>query len=107
MVMEVMVGTTNTKDIVFQSLKKEKYVVTGDKALIVEYLGEIDIEFCSEAAICGGIPVIKSMQSDFVGNEIKIISGTINSCTNFMLPVMVKKGQSYDGKLKEVSMWVA
>lgn len=112
MVVEVMGGTTDAKDIVFKSLKKGKDVVTANKALIAAHLGEIesvlqdcpDVEFKYEAAVCGGIPVIRSMQSDFVGDDIHMISGIINGCTNFMLTAMDKKGQSYDDALKEASV---
>jgi homoserine dehydrogenase len=56
-----------------------------------------------EAAVCGGIPVIRSLQSDFVGDEITKISGIINECTNFMLTSMDRDNKSYDEALAEAS----
>jgi homoserine dehydrogenase len=66
-----------TEDVVFGALKSGKSVVTANKALIAKDLGEIetlvgsltdDTQFRYEAAVCGGIPIIRSMQSDFVGD---------------------------------------
>jgi homoserine dehydrogenase len=110
MVVEVMGGTTDAKTIVYESIQAGKDVVTANKALIAAYLPEIEkrvknssSEFRFEAAVCGGIPVIRSMQSDFVGDEIAKVSGIINGCTNFMLTAMDQGGKSYDDTLKEAS----
>ena len=109
---EVMGGTTDAKDVVFGALKKGKSVVTANKALIAKDLPEIEqllsslddgAEFRYEAAVCGGIPVIRSMQSDFVGDDIKIMSGIINGCTNFMLTAMDRDKKSYDEALGQAS----
>ena len=54
-------------------------------------------------AVCGGIPVIRSMQSDFVGDDIDMLSGIINGCTNFMLTKMDQGGLSYEDSLAEAS----
>ena len=118
MVVEVMGGTTDAKDIIYQSLRAGKDVVTANKAMISAYLPEIEtileqvnherpeghkVEFRYEAAVCGGIPIIRSLQTDFVGDEIQMISGIINGCTNFMLTSMDKGGKSYDDALAEAS----
>lgn len=116
MVVEVMGGVDEAKDIVYGSLKAGKDVVTANKALIAKHLPDIEavlentnkgrtkpVEFRYEAAVCGGIPVIRSMQSDFVGDEIEKISGIINGCTNYMLTSMDKGGKSYDEALSEAS----
>jgi homoserine dehydrogenase len=116
MVLEVMGGTTDAKDVVFKSLKAGKDVVTANKALIAKCLPEIEdilakvnkgrdelVEFRYEAAVCGGIPIIRSLQNDFVGDEIEMLSGIINGCTNFMLTAMDKGGKSYDEALAEAA----
>ena len=116
MVVEVMGGTTQAKDIVYSALEKGKNVVTANKALIAKYLPEIEallakvnaqhetpVEFRYEAAVCGGIPIIRSMLTDFVGDEIAMISGIINGCTNFMLTGMDRDQKSYDEALAEAS----
>jgi len=116
MVVEVMGGTVEAKQVVFAAIKKGKDVVTANKALIAKFLPEIeelledvnknrdtDVEFRYEAAVCGGIPVIRSMQSDFVGDDISMLSGIINGCTNFMLTSMDQGGMSYEDALAEAS----
>jgi len=112
MAVEVMGGTTDAKDVIVGALKKGKSVVTANKALIAKDLGEIEglvaslgdgAEFRYEAAVCGGIPIIRSMQSDFVGDNIQLMSGIINGCTNFMLTAMDRDKKSYDEALAEAS----
>jgi len=116
LVVEVMGGTTVAKDVVFKAIQKGKNVVTANKALIAACLPEIEghlqtvnsnnaeaVEFRYEAAVCGGIPIIRSMQSDFVGDEISSMAGIINGCTNFMLTAMDKKKQTYEDALAEAS----
>lgn len=116
MVVEVMGGTTQAKDVVFSSLEKGKSVVTANKALIAKCLPEIEellnkingereepVEFRYEAAVCGGIPIIRSMLTDFVGDEVSMMSGIINGCTNFMLTAMDRDKKSYDEALEEAS----
>jgi homoserine dehydrogenase len=133
MVVEVMGGTTVAKDVVFRALSAGKDVVTANKALIAKYLPEIEallvqvnaerqkqnskninnsnnsgkvlrpVQFRYEAAVCGGIPVIRSMQSDFAGDTITRLRGIINGCTNFMLTAMDKGGKSYEEALDEAS----
>ena len=109
---EVMGGTTDAKTVIMGALKNGKSVVTANKALIAADLGEIegvistldpDTQFRYEAAVCGGIPIIRSMQSDFVGDEIRLMSGIINGCTNFMLTAMDRDKKSYDEALSEAS----
>lgn len=115
-VVEVMGGTTLAKDVVFNSLSNGKHVVTANKALIAECLSEIEshisdvnksddknAQFRYEAAVCGGIPIINSLQSDYPGDEISTIAGIINGCTNFMLTGMDRDGLSYEESLAEAS----
>jgi len=116
MVVEVMGGTTDAKDVIERSIKSGKDVVTANKALIAAYLPDIaallsevneksdkNVEFRYEAAVCGGIPIIRSLQTDFVGDEVTMLSGIINGCTNFMLTAMDQGGKSYDEALAEAS----
>ncbi|KAL7575970.1 hypothetical protein ACA910_000759 [Epithemia clementina (nom. ined.)] len=115
-VVEVMGGTTDAKTVVYKAIESGKHVVTANKALIAKHLKEIEallakvnskretpVEFRYEAAVCGGIPVIRSMQSDFAGDKITMLSGIINGCTNFMLTAMDQDGMTYDGALAEAS----
>ena len=118
LVVEVMGGTTKAKDVVFDALSSGKHVVTANKALIADCLSEIEkhlvsvnqekslaesIQFNYEAAVCGGIPIINSLQSDYPGDEVSMIAGIINGCTNFMLTSMDRDGLTYDESLAEAS----
>lgn len=65
-VVELMGGTTHAKDVVFGAINNNKHVVTANKALIANYLTEINdllkskpsVKFCFEAAVCGGIKIV-------------------------------------------------
>lgn len=108
-VVEVMGGITDAKNIVFTAIKKGKHVITANKALVAKYLSEIkellkenqNVKFCYEAAVCGGIPIIHSLQTDFFGDEISKIMGIMNGTTNYMLSKMEKENVSYDDVLKQ------
>lgn len=115
-IVEVMGGTTKAKDVVTAALSKGRSVVTANKALIAAYMPEIEkllvdvnanredpVEFRFEAAVCGGIPIIRSLQSDFVGDQIRMMCGIINGCTNFMLTAMDVNGKTYDEALQKAS----
>ena len=117
-VVEVMGGVTKAKDVVFNSLSNGKHVVTANKALIADCLSEIEhhlqsinqdkslsdsVQFNYEAAVCGGIPIIHSLQSDYPGDDINMIAGIINGCTNFMLTGMDRDGLTYEESLAEAS----
>ena len=103
-VVEVMGGITDAKDVVFRAIKKGKHVITANKALVAKHLVEIkdllkenpNVQFCYEAAVCGGIPIIHSLQSDFIGDDITKVMGIMNGTTNYMLTKMEKEGVSYD-----------
>lgn len=117
MIIEVMGGVDDAKDIIYNAIKSRKDVVTANKALIAKYLPEIEtllkdinsnkdkknVEFRYEAAVCGGIPIIRSMLTDYVGDDITMLSGIINGCTNFMLTGMDQYSMSYEDALIEAS----
>eukprot|EP00164_Ancoracysta_twista_P008538 GFYU01012384.1.p1 GENE.GFYU01012384.1~~GFYU01012384.1.p1 ORF type:complete len:427 (-),score=160.63 GFYU01012384.1:282-1562(-) len=109
LVVEVMGGVTVAKDAVFGAIAAGKNVVTANKALVAKHLNEINellakhpnVKFGLEAAVCGGIPIIRALQTSFLGDAVSQISGIMNGTTNFMLSKMEKEGVSYDAVLKE------
>ena len=120
LVIEVAGGTSSTiKGAVFDALRGGKSVVTANKALIAECLEEIValvdevngaknnssskgvVKFGYEASVCGGIPIIHTLQSSYKGDIINEISGICNGTTNFMLGKMMDEGAEYDTVLKE------
>ena len=112
LIVEVMGGLGAAKKVVFGGLEAKKSVVTANKALISYHLDEIEklveknssggARFAFEAAVGGGIPVIKSLQRDVIAaDEVLQVSGILNGTTNYMLTKMDQTGCSYEAALKE------
>jgi homoserine dehydrogenase len=107
-VVEVMGGTTDAKAVVFGAIENGKHVVTANKALLAEFLPELQallnkhpVLFGLEAAVCGGIPIINTLQHSLLGDGITKITGIMNGTTNFMLSKMESEGLPYAVVLKE------
>jgi homoserine dehydrogenase len=107
-VVELIGGTDTAFDIVAAALKLKKPVVTGNKALLAERGKELfalsreyDTPIHFEAAVAGGIPVIKAVQDSYVGNRIETMSGIINGTSNYILERMTTAGLDYQTALTE------
>ena len=107
-VVELIGGTTTAFDIVAAALHAGKPVVTGNKALLAERgkeLFALSLEFNTpihfEAAVAGGIPIIKTVQNSFVGNRIQSMVGIINGTSNYILERMTDAGLAYEEALGE------
>ena len=107
-VVELIGGTTTAFDIVSAALRAKKPVVTGNKALLAErgselfaLSAEMDTPIHFEAAVAGGIPIIKAVQESLVGNRIESITGIINGTSNYILERMTEAGLSYQDALQE------
>ena len=107
-VLELIGGTTAAFDLVAAALKAGKPVVTGNKALLAERGQELfalskkhhtPIHF--EAAVAGGIPIIKGVQESLIGNQIQSIAGIINGTSNYILQRMTEAGLRYPEALQE------
>ena len=106
-IVEVMGGVDLAKDIILRSLKSGKSVVTANKAVIARYGEEIyktaakeGVYILSEAAVCGGIPIIEPLKRSFKSNSIKKMVGIINGTTNFILSKMANEKADYKETLK-------
>lgn len=107
-VVELIGGTTTAFDIVSTAIRAKKPVVSGNKALLAERgteLFALSREFNTpihfEAAVAGGIPIIKAVQDSFVGNRIESMAGIINGTSNYILERMTDAGLGYEEALKE------
>eukprot|EP00621_Florenciella_sp_RCC1693_P005033 CAMPEP_0182535504 /NCGR_PEP_ID=MMETSP1323-20130603/18041_1 /TAXON_ID=236787 /ORGANISM="Florenciella parvula, Strain RCC1693" /LENGTH=518 /DNA_ID=CAMNT_0024745639 /DNA_START=9 /DNA_END=1563 /DNA_ORIENTATION=+ len=108
-VLELMGGTGLAKDVVFGAISAGKHVVTANKALVAAYLPEIqsllnehpEVSFSYEAAVCGGIPIINTLQQDYLGDHVESVMGIMNGTTNFMLSKMEFEGAAYGDVLAE------
>ncbi|MBB5351426.1 homoserine dehydrogenase [Haloferula luteola] len=107
-VVELIGGTTDAFEIVAAALKAGKPVVTGNKALLAERGVELfalskehDTPIHFEAAVAGGIPIIKTVQESFIGNRIHSMSGIINGTSNYILERMTTAGLDFETALGE------
>ncbi len=106
-IVEVMGGIEIAKDIIMKSLKAGKSVVTANKAVIARYGSEIyetaakqGVYVLSEAAVCGGIPIIEPLKRSLKSNHIKKMIGIINGTTNFILSKMTNEKADYKKTLE-------
>jgi len=105
---ELIGGTTVAKDLVEQAIRAGKHVVTANKALIAEFGNEIfaladehGVAVRYEAAVAGGIPIIKALREGLAGNRIEWLAGIINGTGNFILTEMRDKGRDFADVLAE------
>ncbi len=106
-IVEVMGGTGIAKDIILKSLKARKSVVTANKAVIARHGSEIystaskyGVYVLTEAAVCGGIPIIEPLKRSLKSNQINKMVGIINGTTNFILTKMTNEKADYEETLK-------
>ncbi len=99
---ELIGGTTVAKELVETAIRNGKHVVTANKALIAEFGNEIfaladehGVEVRFEAAVAGGIPIIKALREGLAGNRIEWLAGIINGTGNFILTEMRDKGREF------------
>nr|SPS05093.1 Homoserine dehydrogenase [Candidatus Nitrotoga fabula] len=107
-VIELIGGYGVARELVLKAIANGKHVVTANKALLAMHGNEIFAEaqkkgvmVAFEAAVAGGIPIIKAVREGLSANRIEWIAGIINGTTNFILSEMREKGLSFDSVLKE------
>jgi homoserine dehydrogenase len=107
-VVELIGGTGVARDLVFEAIANGKHVVTANKALIAMHGNEIfakaqekGVTVAFEAAVAGGIPIIKAMREGLAGNKIEWLAGIINGTGNFILTEMRDKGRDFADVLEE------
>ncbi|MBK6553470.1 MAG: homoserine dehydrogenase [Rhodocyclaceae bacterium] len=107
-VVELIGGYGVAKDLVLKAIENGKHVVTANKALLAVHGNEIfaaarskGVMVAFEAAVAGGIPIIKALREGLTANRIQWIAGIINGTTNFILSEMRDKGLSFETVLKE------
>ena len=105
---EVIGGTTVAKDLVLRAIANGKHVITANKALIAHHGNEIfaaanakGVTVAFEAAVAGGIPIIKAIREGLSANKIEWLAGIINGTGNFILTEMRDKGRAFEDVLKE------
>ncbi len=107
-IVELIGGTRIAKDLMLKAIDNGKHVVTANKALLAQHGNEIfaaaqkkGVMVAFEAAVAGGVPIIKSLREGLAANRIEWIAGIINGTSNFILSEMREKGASFDDVLKQ------
>ena len=108
LIVELIGGSEGpAKKLVFEALKNKKHVVTANKALIAKYGNQlskiaeknnVNLEF--EAAVCGGVPIIRLLKEGLIANKISKVYGILNGTSNYILSAMDKQNKSFDVVLK-------
>ncbi|HGG58381.1 MAG TPA: homoserine dehydrogenase, partial [Gammaproteobacteria bacterium] len=107
-VVELIGGYSPARELVMAAIENGKHVVTANKALIAVHGNELfeaaqkkGVIVAFEAAVAGGIPIIKAIREGLAGNTIQWVAGIINGTGNFILTEMRDKGRDFDDVLKE------
>lgn len=107
-VVELIGGYTVAKELVLTAIANGKHVVTANKALLAVHGNEIfkaaadkGVIVAFEAAVAGGIPIIKALREGLSANKVEWVAGIINGTTNFILTEMRDKGLAFADVLKE------
>ena len=107
-IVELIGGEELARDLVMKAIANGKHVVTANKALIAKYGNEIfnaaqkkGVMVAFEAAVAGGIPIIKAIREGLAGNRIEWLAGIINGTGNFILTEMRDKGRDFSDVLQE------
>ena len=107
-IIELVGGTTAAREVVIDSIRNGKHVVTANKALIAQHGDEIfgearanGVQVSFEASVGGGIPVIKAIHESYVGNNILSIHGIMNGTCNYILHNMSEKQKVFEEMLRQ------
>lgn len=107
-VVELIGGTHPAKEYILKATKRGKHVVTANKFLLATEGSDIfraaqknKVEIGFEAAVAGGIPIIKIIRESLIGNKVQAIYGIINGTSNYILTKMTEEGLDFSTALKE------
>lgn len=107
-VVELIGGDTLARDLVMEAINQGKHVVTANKALLARHGNEIfaaahkkGVMVVFEAAVAGGIPIVKAIREGLTANRIQWLAGIINGTTNFILSEMRSRGLPFNTVLSE------
>ncbi len=107
-IVELIGGDSLSKDLVLNAIANGKHIVTANKALIAKHGNEIfkaaqkqGVMVAFEAAVAGGIPIIKAIREGLAGNRIEWLAGIINGTGNFILTEMRDKGRDFSDVLAQ------
>ena len=107
-VVEVIGGIEPARELILAALKSGKPVVTGNKELLANHGAELyaaadaaGVDLLFEAAVAGGVPILRPLRESLAGEDISRVMGIVNGTTNFILTRMSEEGSSYAEALAE------
>ena len=107
-VVEVIGGIEPARELIVEALKSSKPVVTANKELLANVGAELfgvaesaGVDLLFEAAVAGGIPIIRPMRESLVGEDVRRVMGIVNGTTNYILTKMSEEGWTYQAALAE------
>lgn len=105
-VVELIGGDTLARELVLEAIAQGKHVVTANKALLAKHGNEIfaaasarGVMVAFEAAVAGGVPIIKAIREGLTANRIEWVAGIINGTTNFILSEMRARGLPFADRI--------
>ncbi len=107
-VCELIGGTTLARTAVLSAIAQHRHVVTANKALLAEHGAEVfdaaeaaGVEVFYEAAVCGGIPIIRVLREGLASDRVEALHGIVNGTSNFILSTMTESGRAFADVLRE------
>jgi homoserine dehydrogenase len=107
-VVEVMGGIDPARELILEAIANKKHVVTANKELLSTHGAELmdaaqtsGVDLLFEAAVAGGIPIIRPIRESLAGDRVKRVMGIVNGTTNFILTRMSEMGESFDEALEQ------
>jgi len=107
-VLELIGGIEPAKSYILEAFRHGKHVVTANKALLATHLDELchvaeqyNVDLNFEAAVAGGIPIIRALKEGFVGDRIETIFGILNGTSNYILSTMSNEGTEFSAVLRQ------
>jgi homoserine dehydrogenase len=107
-VVELIGGTTLAKDAVLAAIAAGKHVVTANKALLAEHGTEIfaaaeraNVDVYYEAAVCGGVPIIRVLREGLASDRVEALTGIVNGTSNYILTTMTETRRPFADILRE------
>src|SRR5690349_14639317 len=107
-VVELMGGEQPARDFVLRAFERGKHVVTANKLLLAKHADELhgkaesaNVDLFYEAAVCGGLPVLRALREGLASDRIDQLLGIVNGTSNYILTKMTEEGAAFDDVLHE------
>ncbi len=107
-IVELIGGVSDARRVILEAIERGKHVVTANKALLAEHGEEIfsrararGVDVFYEGAVCGGLPILRTIRESLAADRIDALFGIVNGTTNYILSQMTEHGAEFGAALKE------